>query len=314
MRKINPVYIRGIKSRMRGVRAPIIISVYLGIVLAFFALVYTGMSNEMGYGSLARPATLGSYMLETLYIILVIILFAVIALMVPAMNAGTIAAEREKQTLDLMLCSPLSASKIIMGKLLSNLTFVTFLLMLVLPFFAIIYLFGTVSIGNMLMLMLFMLVSAYACASVATFYSCLVKRTSVATILSYVTLLLFVIATMIIGFILNSIHLEQYYMNPNPVSPVDTYIPFVWRINPVLGAMELAIGGATGRQMMNPGVPYSSGYYGYIGGIGTIVSIVNNNGMYSHLYSAGFMVVISVILNICSASLIKPVNKLSIVK
>lgn len=313
MIKINPVFLRGVKSRMRGVRAPILISVYLGIVLGFFTLIYMSMTNNTYYGMNSRPLSIGSDMVENLYSILSMILFAVIVLMVPSMNAGAIASEREKQTLDLLLCSPLSASKIVMGKIGSNMAFVTFLLVLVLPFFSILYLFGTVSILNFVILILFLAVSAYACASVASFFSCLMKKTSVATILSYVALLVFVIVTIIIGGILQTKHWENLYAS-GQYQNTEAYMPFVWRINPIMGLMEIAAEGASGTAgMFGSGINIMSSFmYSFnFGGYGMGMEY---SGMRMYVSSALLMIGVSVILNIASAALIKPVNKLSIRK
>lgn len=310
MPRMNPVYVRGIKSRMRGLRAPILISIFLIIISGIFALVYltnTGSDYYSYYGNVSRPAPIGTEIVGQLYLMLTVILFAVIALMVPAMNAGVIASEREKQTLDLLLCTPMSARKIIMGKLLSNLTFVLFLLVLVTPLFAIIYLFGALSVWTILKLLLFMIISAYACASVAVFFSGLLKRTSVATILSYVTLLLFVVLTLIIGGVMYS----AFYMSPS-ITGTENYVPFLWKINPVYALIEMASQDLS--VLSSGGSYYYGGYYG-----GGIISLLGG-GYYGTgevtadavYFSSALMVGVSILLNICSAVFIKPVKKLQI--
>lgn len=313
MPRVNPVYVRGIKSRMRGLRAPILISIFLIIVAGIFALVYlstsgTGDVYYYGYGGTTRPAPIGVDMVGNFYIMLTVILFAVIALMVPAMNAGVIASEREKQTLDLLLCTPMSARKIITGKLLSNLTFVAFLLVLVMPVFAILYLFGALSIWTILKLLLFMMISAYACASVAVFFSGLFKRTSIATILSYVALLLFVILTLIIGAAMYT-----RFMALSNYSSIESYVPFLWKINPVYALIEMA---SQDLSSISSSGSYSSigssmismltgGYYGGYYGTEEVAA----NSVY---YSSALMIGVSVLLNICSAIFIKPIKKLQI--
>jgi len=309
---MNPVYVRGIKSRMRGLRAPILISIFLIIISGIFALVYlssagTGGYSYYGYGGTARPAPIGVDMVGEFYIMLTVILFAVIALMVPAMNAGVIASEREKQTLDLLLCTPMSARKIITGKLLSNLTFVAFLLVLVMPVFAILYLFGSLSIWTILKLLLFMMISAYACASVAVFFSGLFKRTSIATILSYVALLLFVVLTLIIGALIYT----RFMMSVSSTG-MESYIPFLWKINPVYALIEMA---SQDLSTLSSGSSYYGGYSiismltgGYYGGYYGTEEVAAN----SVYYSSALMIGVSVLLNIFSAIFIKPIKKLQI--
>lgn len=316
MSRINPVYVRGLKSRMRGLRAPILISLFLIVVAGIFTLVYlsssgTGNSN---YGFIARPRPIGTDMVGQFYIVLTVILFAVIALMVPAMNAGVIASEREKQTLDLLLCTPMSARKIITGKLMSNLTFVLFLLVLVTPVFAILYLFGAISLLTIFKLLLFMMISAYACASVAVFFSGLFKRTSVATILSYVTLLLFVVLTLIVGGMFYTL-----FMTSPSNTGTESYVPFLWKINPVYALLEMA------QQDLSALSTNTSSYGGYYSGYygGSVVSMLTGGyygGYYgaeeiaynSVYYSSALMIGVSLLLNVCSAIFIKPIQKLQI--
>ena len=301
MKRINPVLLRGLRTRMRGIRALILISVYLVVFTAIFILVYFASRGNLGYyGVSPRPAFIASDMMGTLYTMLTVILFGMVALMVPAMNAGAISSEREKQTLDLLLCTPMSARKIITGKLLSNLTFVIFLVILSAPLFAIVYLFGGLSIPGILRLFLFIMVSAYGCASVAIFFSSLVKRSSMATILSYISLILFVILTLVVGLIqINNYYNNFDYMN-NPNGP-ESYMPLILRINPVVGLLQLS--------NMEVG--------SFMEGQGNAINLIHlflpmdisDTGFQGPILSAAFILVLSVILNILSALSIKPVRK-----
>lgn len=298
MNRLNPVFVGGIKSRMRGLRAPILMCVYFLIVLGLFTLVYTASSGiGLGgaynyYGGISRPSPVGRDLTGTLYSMLTILVFAVIVLMTPALCAG----ERESQTLDLLLCSPLSAWKIVMGKLLSNLAFILFLLLLTLPLFATVYLFGGMTLGDIARLYLYLAVSAYACASVATFFSAQLKRSSMATILSYVALLLFVVVTLVAGA-------AQYgsYMSSFDYSSGATpnYTPLLWRINPVIAMLELTAGKG------------NMGGFAYLFGMGGF-SPTSSGAASSYLVSGGFMLVLALILNVASALCIKPVKKLSL--
>lgn len=315
MPRINPVFVRGIKSRMRGLRAPILISLFLIIVSGIFTVMYLSSSGSSydPYMEATRPVPVGTDMVGQFYMVLTMILFAVIALMVPAMNAGVIASEREKQTLDLLLCTPMSARKIITGKLMSNLTFVLFLLVLVTPVFAILYLFGALSILTIVKLLLFMMVSAYACASVAVFFSSLLKRTSVATILTYVTLLLFVVLTLVIGTMLYALFMSAQ----GGYNSTESYTPFLWKINPVYAVMEMAEQDLSALSS-GGGAYYGGGYYGgsfiatltsgYYGGYYGTQDVAYN----SVYYSSALMIGVSLLLNVFSAISIKPIKKFQI--
>lgn len=306
MKKNNPVLVSGIKSRMRGLRAPILMCVYFLIVLGIFALVYAavgGAGNAGYYGGIMRPTPVGQDLTSVLYALLTVVVFAVIVLMTPAMCAGAISGERERQTLDLLLCSPLSAVRIVMGKLLSNLAFIVFLLVLTLPLFAMVYLFGGLTLLDIAKLFLFLVVSAYACASVSIFFSALLKRSSLATILSYVALLLFVILTLVIGAVLYGQYMATFDYS---TGAVPDYTPFLWRINPVIAVLELTVGGAGAGMNTLSSLFYMGMGYGYSSGGAAMAP------SYGYLISGGFMLILSLILNVASAILIKPVKKLSL--
>lgn len=302
MRSMNPVFIRGIRSRMRGLRAPLIISIFLFIIGGLFSLIYLLTSNtSIGYG-INRPASIGAELAPYFFTLLTFTLFAVLVLMVPSMNAGAISGEREKQTLDLLLCTQLSAWRIIMGKLLSNIMFVIFLLLLTLPIFSIIYLFGSIQIMNILLVFLYMLVCAYVCASMAIFFSSLFKKTSIATILTYVALLLYVILTLVIG----SMQYIEFY-NTAIYPAADSYFPFMWNINPIFSLVTLSMNASSSSSSLT----YSGGYGGILSSLFIRSPIHDFKPV---LYSSVTMLVVSILLNIGSALCIKPVKKLQLTK
>lgn len=305
MKKNNPVLVSGIKSRMRGLRAPILMCVYFLIVLGIFALVYAAAGGVNGagyyYGGMSRPTPMGQDLTGTLYAVLTVVVFAVIVLMTPAMCAGAIAGERERQTLDLLLCSPLSAVRIVMGKLLANLAFIVFLLVLTLPLFAMVYLFGGMTLFDIAKLFLYLVISAYACASVSTFFSALLKRSSLATILSYVALLLYVVLTLVIGAVMYGRYMAAFDYS---TGAMPDYTPFLWRVNPIFAVLELTMGGRAG----NMGLLNSLFYVGGMGYSYTSASAPS----YNYLISGGFMLGVALLLNVGSAILIKPVKKMSL--
>jgi len=298
MYRLNPVFINGVKSRMRGLRAPVLMVIYLAIILVLISAIYT-MSNASGnYYGVSRPFPERSTMLTSLYPFLAFISFGVIALMAPAMGAGAIASEREKQTLDLLISSRLNAIDIIMGKVFSILVFICFLLFISSPFFAVLYTLGRISILDIVKLFFVLVITSYGCVSVAVFFSSLMKKTAIAAILTYVFLVLMMLVTLIVGAIM----LARYEMRMNYNYDL-TYIPFLWKINPVFSVLELlsAVSDSANRRDMY----YGMGYY---------YSMSDMNGLQISFlpYYTIFMTCMSAFFNIFSAILIKPVQKFKI--
>ena len=62
----------------------------------------------------------------------------------PAMTAGAISLEREKQTLELLVTTPLGTLALVLGKLFSALTYVFLLILASIPLASIVFTFGGV--------------------------------------------------------------------------------------------------------------------------------------------------------------------------
>ncbi len=124
-------------------------------------------------------------MLETLLILV----------LAPAFTSGAISLEREKQTLELLVTTPLSSLAVILGKLLSALVYVFLLIVASIPFASLVFAFGGVGPEDLVRAYLFLFALAFGMGSVGLFVSALVRRTQVATVLTYVTVLALTLGT-----------------------------------------------------------------------------------------------------------------------
>ncbi|MCL1964388.1 MAG: ABC transporter permease, partial [Firmicutes bacterium] len=104
----NPIFESSMTRRMRSCRAPLLITLYVLFVLLVSAREIIVMQS--------REVTLGDLRvgLES-YIYLSVMQFFLIILVAPALTAGAIAGERERQTLDLLLCTRVGAIRIVTG-------------------------------------------------------------------------------------------------------------------------------------------------------------------------------------------------------
>src|SRR4029453_5312337 len=73
---------------------------------------------------------------------------ALVALLAPIFTAGAITQEKDSQTYDILLSTPLTNGQIVLGSLLSRLFFVIALLVSGIPIFSITQIFGGVSIHS----------------------------------------------------------------------------------------------------------------------------------------------------------------------
>ena len=98
-----------------------------------------------------------------------------------------ISLEREKQTLDLLTTTPISSLAIILGKLLSALSWVFLLLLASIPVTALVFTFGGVGPEDLVRSYVVLFATAIAFGSMGLFVSAFVKRTQAATVINLVT-------------------------------------------------------------------------------------------------------------------------------
>lgn len=177
----NPIFESSMKRRMRSFRAPMLITLYV----LFLLLISSGALS-----ALLKPTFTVSTLrlgMETL-IYLSVLQFALIVLVAPALTVSAISGERERQTLDLLLCTRVGAMRIVLGKLLSSVAFLALMIACALPVMTVVLFFGGLTIGQLLMMSLFLLVTAIGCCSIGIFCSAVFKRTVTATVAAYLVI------------------------------------------------------------------------------------------------------------------------------
>lgn len=182
---LNPIIEKDLKTKMRGWRTPILLSLYLlflaGVLYLFF-LSNNQMNGRYGYSSFNPRIAVNAYN------VLAVFQFALLMLIVPALTATAISGERERQTLDLMLCSDISIWSVIMGKLVVSIAHIMFLVVASLPVLGMVFLFGGITFGEILLLFLFYLITALMVASLGLFLSTIFRRNVTAIITAYICL------------------------------------------------------------------------------------------------------------------------------
>ena len=99
----NPILAFSARRRMRSVRTPLLITIYAFVLslIGYFTI----------YACFLRPAFTLRNMQQTLYGYMAILTlqFVLLVLVAPAMTAGSVSGERERQTLDLLLVTNMGA-------------------------------------------------------------------------------------------------------------------------------------------------------------------------------------------------------------
>jgi ABC-2 type transport system permease protein len=182
---IAAVGVKELRGRMRGRRAFVILTLHLLVVAGFAWMIETFAERVYANsfsGSLSVSADIG----RELFAAIVMLLTLTVLVLAPASTAGAISMEREKQTLDLLTTTPISSLAIILGKLISALSWVLLLLLASIPVTALVFTFGGVGPEDLVRAYVVLVATALVFGSIGLFVSALVKRTQAATVINLV--------------------------------------------------------------------------------------------------------------------------------
>lgn len=181
----NPVTVKELRGRMRGRRAFAVLTLYLALlsgVIALVYLVYASGANGVG-STAARTAGKGLFAA-----VLAVQVFLVVFIG-PAFTAGAISGERERQTFDLLKTTLLSAESVVLGKLISALSYVFLLVLVSIPLQSIAFLLGGLSLTELLLSQLLILIAAVTYALYGLWCSATMRTTLAATVATFAGML-----------------------------------------------------------------------------------------------------------------------------
>jgi ABC-2 type transport system permease protein len=236
------IMVKELRSRMRGRRAFIVLTVYLAILALITYGVYVVVAPNaqgitgggFGGGGQANASALIGQSIFTLLSIFQLILVCFIA---PAFTSGQISLEREKQTLDLLISTPMRPGAIVIGKLAAALAFVVLMIVAAVPITAIVLMYGGASVEDIVRQQLVLLATALMVGTIGLFFSALLKRTQAATVLTYISVLALTLGTTMI-FIFWTVVANQNE-NGFGVGPTERAPEQLMYINPGIAMLDV---------------------------------------------------------------------------
>lgn len=177
----NPVTVKELRSRMRGRRAFVVLTVYLTLMGLFITILYGLYSRAALQTYRPDPAQAG----KAVYGAVLGVQVMLVVLLGPAFTAAAISGEKERQTYDLLRTTLLPARALVTGKLISALSYVFLLILAALPLQSIAFLLGGVSVVELVVSVLLVLVSAVAFALLGLFFSSLMRSTLGAVVVTF---------------------------------------------------------------------------------------------------------------------------------
>ncbi len=285
---MNPVLRREIKTVLRSWKMFAVLTAYVAVVtIGAVIFIYGTMFNSYDYSFDPEEIT-------WMYVVLCAIQMGLILLAAPAMTAGCISGERERQTLDLLLMTKMSPLSIVLGKLMSSMATLILIIIATLPIFSIVFYFGGVSIFSLLVMFLFIIATACMACSISIFFSCIFKKTVVSMVVVYLLIGgVFCIGTLIVVVLQRGIYYTMYQTDPGLTFPL-----VVLCSNPGVGFFSL-IDNQLGTDMI-----YSQLYYAYKN-----TSFLNTIVKHYWIVNFVFDIVISMVFILLATIFVSPVKK-----
>jgi ABC-type transport system involved in multi-copper enzyme maturation permease subunit len=177
----NPVLIRELLVNLRTPRAFVlqfIYVVFLGVVVYFYWPASSGSGAQVSSGVARR-----------LFDLFFLGQFFLVALVAPSFAAGSITGEKERKTYEMLLASPLKPSTILVGKLLSSLSYLVLLIVSSLPLMILCFLLGGILLSEIARAYLVLILAAGTFGLMSVACSSYFRRTSSALVVSYLIIL-----------------------------------------------------------------------------------------------------------------------------
>jgi ABC-type transport system involved in multi-copper enzyme maturation permease subunit len=255
--EINPIIVKELRSRMRGGRAFLTLTLILLVTGAGLIGMISLLSNFPSYyGRAMLSAQVGNI----LFGMLVSLELLIVCTVTPAITAGSLSGEIEKLTFDLLLATSLSPARILWGKLVSALSYIGLLLFAAIPLASIVFVFGGITLSSMAKVLVMLALSAVMVGTMGLFFSALLRRTGRATVISLLVVVFLMLAPIFIAVVMMMVgqeDLSRWLIGLSPISAVTSAMlpPTIQQMdsNPI---SSLIFGGLLNRTL----VPVSNSF------------------------------------------------------
>ncbi len=226
----NAVLNKDLQVRARRDKFPVlifIVNIILSIVVTVILLSIN--SSIFGYGSVPNSLMTG------FFIGCIIYSSALICLVVPPVSANTISGEREHQTLDVLLTTSMSPFEIVFGKYMTSIIYMALFLLSTLPALCIACIYGGINLLQIVAVLISVIIMAMYFAAFGVYFSAAVKKSSSATVLTFLIIGISLFGTITIValiYVAVSAHNSMLYVTP-------TQNPHYWSADPFMFLLYL---------------------------------------------------------------------------
>lgn len=251
--KGNPILKKELVLGSRSIKFPIALMCYSGC-MALIALAFLSLAGVRYHG------TVNFEVLTTLFLILAFVQLGLICIIMPVLTAGSIAGEREKQTLDLLLTAPVKSVTIIFGKLSSSMCNVLLFVISSLPAMSVAFLYGGIQWKFLLIFVVAIMVTAFFCGTIGVWCASLFKKTILSIVMTLVMEMAFFLGTIVV---VAGIYAGKYSMMLNAAANSAStvvnstmtvqmgWIPAILYLNPAIGFVDAILHTYMGISFIN---------------------------------------------------------------
>jgi ABC-2 type transport system permease protein len=261
----NPLIVKDGLSRVRTWRAPAVIALYLAVLgLVVYLVLTLQLSLFRGGFGFAQVG-------RNVFTAIAQVQLALVCLFGPAVAAGAISGERERQTLDVLMVSSMPPWAIIWGKLVASVAFILLLITAALPVFATVFFLGGIDSEQFLISQLVTVTTALSIGAVSLFLSVLFQRTLASTVVAYGFTFAITAGTWLAGTVLTQMALAQAQISTGrtgpigPTGPPDAHpLLLISPFHALASALQNASGarlslGRPANVLLSPGGPAAGG-------------------------------------------------------
>lgn len=258
--KINPVYKKELKTSVRTAK--------LSWTILGYNAALAGIALLAFYACFANRSRIDYSEILTIYAFIACLEFGLILFVVPALTSSAISGERERQTLEILLTTTLKPIQIITGKLYASISEIVLLVLSSLPILSLVFTVGGIRMVDLVTLMAVCIITAIFVGAIGLLYSTVFKRTVPATVMTYGTLIVIMLVSVVALFVIQALMInfyDQQYYAVNPTSGA-AYNP------PTIGYAMLIL-------LWNPAVTIFSMLTSQFGGTNVLRELMMEFGM-----------------------------------
>lgn len=228
----NPIFEMELKLKMKNVSVPAIIMLYN----VFFALII--IISLISFSNLDNVGLDNAFLdFISVFFVLGILQCIFLFFLVPICTASSIAGEKERGTLDLLLVSPLRPVQIILGKLVANMFILLLFTMSSMPILSVGFILGGVGIKEIAEFFLILILISFYCSAIGIYCSSKTSKRMKAFLFTFLIEFLFTFGNLY--FILFLQNIESFTNIAGYLLVLNPFILIIWLYDKLTGTNNM---------------------------------------------------------------------------